>query len=232
MKNVLIPSLQHSTEIFIAQHFLTAAGISPTLSAGPNLFMLKRHTRDAHQNSIDVVTLENWSTTPDNYSIQPVGEQPLFPLKGYWIPQGESAELPATPGPGDPKFAFTPDFTGCSLMIDKLNQESYRVYHVQGGHKGGHGGEAPISYMDIEYNNEGRDHGMGLTYSSKFSDYGTESSPRAFIFMKYDLTLEKWCVYTQSQNGLGVSYNSRTGDIVTVSLPTIRTYSMRIVDII
>lgn len=230
MTESMATTLQHGTTHFVNRYYLTAAGISATTAAGPNLFMLKQHTQDNRKNKINVATLEIWSVTSANFpSHLPIENRPFFPLKGFWAPQGNNIKIPVKPGPSDPKFVFTPDFTGCSMIIDKIDRGNYQVYHVQGGNKGGSSEGNHTSYMDLEYNTE--DHGLGLVYSKKFDGYGTASNPRAFIFMKYDLTIEKWCVYIQSQNGLGVAYDPRTESIIAPSEPSIRSHNMEIVDL-
>jgi hypothetical protein len=62
------------------------------------------------------------------------------PIPAYWLPQGGSCDIPVVAS--ERKFVFTPDFSGCSLLINQINDTTYRVYHVTGG-----GG-----YFQAEYN--------------------------------------------------------------------------------
>lgn len=56
---------------------------------------------------------------------------------------------------------FTPGFSGCTFVADKLNEETIRVRHVQGGKE------------DLEYNNLAADeHGQGMIDAMEYGDYG------------------------------------------------------------
>lgn len=206
MDNSLTTRLKLNTEEFIGQHFFTATGIT-IFKKGISYFDLKRHQKDTAGNSIDIVTLEDWSAPLSITQGKP------SPLMGYWLPQGQNIDIPAVPAPTDPSFLFTADFSGCSFMVDKLTADTLRVYHVQGG----------SNYMQTEYLDARHDHGLGQCAAIKVEDYGNDKSPRAFIFMKYDhkASTPGWRIYTQKQYGIGMSYKPQTGDIQTVGAQTI-----------
>ncbi|GBQ93876.1 hypothetical protein AA23498_1859 [Acetobacter nitrogenifigens DSM 23921 = NBRC 105050] len=116
-------------------------------------------------------------------------------VSAYWIPQGGSCLIPTNPGEGT--LAFTPDFSGCSIVVDQIDDDQYRFYHVQGGSARGSAG----SYFDEEYLADGIDHGFGFAGCMRFDDYGIEGRPRAFAVMKYQDG--RWWIYFQRQAGQG-----------------------------
>jgi hypothetical protein len=102
------------TQGFIKHNFMTAAGIA-RLDGGHAPF-------DLHHDifmGTHVVRLAAWSM-----------ESSEVPLLGYWVPQGDSCLISAAPGAR--AYVFTPDFSGCSIFVDQINRDYYRVYHVQG----------------------------------------------------------------------------------------------------
>ena len=79
----------------------------------------------------------------------------------YWAPQGGYVDIPAHPKNGEPKLVLTPGFSGCTFVADKLNENTIRVRHVQGGKE------------DLEYNNLAVDeHGQGMIDAMEYGDYG------------------------------------------------------------
>lgn len=192
MSNLYNRDFETNTESFIETRFISALRL-PKLDEGHLPFNLRRHLSGAEE----IVTLETW--TPD------CDEMPLF---GYWVPQGGSCVVPAHPTRG--RFVLTPDFSGCSIMVDQIDASSYRVYHVQGG----------SNYMETEYINSGLGHGLGLAGSLTFSDYGTSTQPRAFAFLKYEGG--RWWIHYQSQTGFGLSYNTSSGSFIAIGQQAVR----------
>ncbi|MFC4159677.1 hypothetical protein [Chitinimonas lacunae] len=129
------------------------------------------------------------------------------PLPAYWVPQGGYCDIPINPGVNDGQFVFTPDFSGCSILVDQLNANEYRVYHVQGGD----------NYFQDEYAAQ-QDHGMGLAGAMTFADYGLNDQPRAAAFLKHDGG--RWYIYHQSQSGAPVNYNGKV--VSSMTAQTIR----------
>lgn len=79
----------------------------------------------------------------------------------YWAPQGGYVDIPAHPKNGEPELVLTPGFSGCTFVADKLNENTIRVRHVQGGKE------------DLEYNNLAADqHGQGMIDAMEYGDYG------------------------------------------------------------
>ena len=113
---------------------------------------------------------------------------------GFWVPQGGSCVVPANPGAVS--FVFTPDFSGCSILVDQIDAGQYRVYHVQGG----------ANYLQNEYLGAHDGHGLGLAGSMTFDDYGDAALPRGFAFLKYENG--RWWIYYQRQNGVGINYGN------------------------
>ncbi|WP_432779577.1 hypothetical protein QZL74_27120 [Burkholderia gladioli pv. alliicola] len=119
------------------------------------------------------------------------------PIPAYWVPQGGSCDIPVLAT--DRKYVFTPDFSGCSLLVDQLNDRTFRVYHVTGG----------SSYLQTEYKNR-RASSSKLAAALTHEGYGTRESPRALLFMMFDSG--RWWICYQSQTGAG--YGLVDGDKV------------------
>ncbi|HCZ4708908.1 TPA: RHS repeat protein [Salmonella enterica subsp. enterica serovar Saintpaul str. CFSAN004144] len=79
----------------------------------------------------------------------------------YWAPQGGYVDIPAHPQNGQPKLVFTPGFSGCSFVADKLDEYTIRVRHVQGG-------KEDIEYNDLAEN----EHGLGMIDAMEYRHYG------------------------------------------------------------
>ncbi|EBB8133592.1 RHS repeat protein [Salmonella enterica] len=123
-----------------------------------------------------------------------------FISAAYWAPQGGYVDIPARPETG-PKLVFTPGFSGCTFVADKLNENTIRVRHVQGGKE------------DLEYNNlPATEHGLGMIDAMEYSDYGYHEDSQknsienitgsAFMIFKDD----QWNIKYQSlANAPGIS---------------------------
>ncbi|WP_175964441.1 TcdA/TcdB pore-forming domain-containing protein [Burkholderia pyrrocinia] len=83
-------------------------------------------------------------------------------VNAYWAPQGSYVDIPIHPGPNDSNILFTPDFGGCHIAIDQINDDTYRVYHVEGGKE------------NVQYNNL-PDHGYGHVASMESRDYSQDT---------------------------------------------------------
>ncbi|EMM7535725.1 hypothetical protein RVW77_004567 [Citrobacter braakii] len=129
-----------------------------------------------------------------------------YPLMGFWVPQGGSCVIPANPG--TQSFVFTPDFSGCSILVDQIDANQYMVYHVQGG----------SNYLQKEYRDAYNRHGLGLAASMIFDDYGDAPKPRGFAFLKYENG--RWWIYYQRHNGIGINYSK--GRFHTMGPQTVR----------
>jgi hypothetical protein len=172
--------LTANTRGFLKHNFLTAVRF-PGQAAGTAPFDLHHYI----VNGSHVVTLDLWALPP--HSDAP-------PLAGYWVPQGGSCVVPANPGTR--RYVFTPDFSGCSILVDQINASQYRVYHIQGG----------ANYLQGEYLGGPYGHGLGLAASMTFDDYGDAALPRGFAFLKHEAG--RWWIYYQRQNGIGLGYNN------------------------
>jgi hypothetical protein len=95
---------------------------------------------------------------------------------------------------------FTPDFSGCSILVDQIDAHWYRVYHVQGGD----------GHLKEEYLADRHLHGLGLAGAMTFDDYGTIQYPCGFAFLKYEK--ERWHIYYQHQNG--AIFGQKNGQII------------------
>ncbi len=180
------------TQGFIRQNLMTAAGMT-ALPAGPVQLDLQHHLVGADH----VVRLD--------------ASRPLSadegPLTAWWVPQGAACVVPKSPGPR--AFVFTPDFSGCSILVDQIDASYYRIYHVQGGEH----------HLQREYlsGTQGA-HGLGLAAAMTFDDYGTHAEPRAFAFLKFES--DRWWIYVQGQRGVGLGYVN--GRFIPMGAQTIR----------
>uniref|UniRef100_UPI0027D2E1A2 RHS repeat-associated core domain-containing protein n=1 Tax=Burkholderia sp. GbtcB21 TaxID=2824766 RepID=UPI0027D2E1A2 len=103
--------------------------------------------------------------------------------EAYWIPQGKSYDIPVDPiASGKPHHVFTPAFSGCSFVVDLINKETLRVYHVEGG-------------KEIEqYNSPSIEHGFGMVANMQYADYGyyqdkegqLYENVHGFAFLRYE----------------------------------------------
>ncbi|MFM9381814.1 dermonecrotic toxin domain-containing protein [Pseudomonas sp. UV AK001] len=128
------------------------------------------------------------------------GERPdqANAISAYWSPQGGYVDVPVHPEWAQPDHVFTPGFSGCSLVVDQMDENLLRVRHVEGGK------EAP-QYNDLAP----EEHGWGLSAAMEFPDYGLrldqngnpDSILTGFAFMKYDRTARVWKLHYQSNQG-------------------------------
>lgn len=163
-----------ATQDIVRRYFLSAVRY-PGQSGGFTAFDLNHHSVNNN-----VVTLDAAGRS--------------YPLMGFWVPQGGSCVIPTNPGTGS--FVFTPDFSGCSILVDQIDTNQYRVYHVQGG----------SNYLQKEYLAVHNGHGLGLAASMTFDDYGDAARPRGFAFLKYENG--RWWIYYQRHNGIGINYSN------------------------
>jgi len=145
------------TRAFVDANYLTTAGIFHP-PEGTMAFDLHR------QEGItpSVVTIEPTNTAKNDESI-----------RGYWVPQGGSCDVPIIAA--DRAYVFTPDFSGCSLIVDQISDSMYRVYHVTGGN----------GYVEMEYRKR-RDPASKLAGVMTHEFYGAPGAPRALMFMKFE----------------------------------------------
>ncbi|RVD76169.1 RHS repeat-associated core domain-containing protein [Pseudomonas koreensis] len=116
---------------------------------------------------------------------------------GYWVAQGGYVDIPTHPKGTEPNYVFTPGFSGCSLTIDQLNDNTLRVRHVEGNKE------------DAQYNRlPAAEHGMGLSAAMEFMDYGFDSEGATvvtqlttFAFVKYEPKTQSWDIHYQVNQG-------------------------------
>ncbi|MGC8532911.1 MAG: hypothetical protein ACP5M1_12820 [Acidiphilium sp.] len=181
MTNGMNWNFQNNTQNFLRQTLITAVRLPP-LHAGNAIFDLAHHNVGGQ----NVVTLDAYNLLGGGG----VGWE--APLMAYWVPQGGSCVVPAAPG--GRRLVFTPDFSGCAILVDQLNAGNYRVYHVQGG----------AGHLNNEYLNPIHNHGLGLAGAMTFDDYGTAAQPRGFAFLKFEAG--RWWIYQQRQTGVGLGW--------------------------
>jgi hypothetical protein len=173
---------------FIKEHFMTALRM-PNLPAGPRQFDLHHEIVSGYK----IARIDVWNSTSRDDD----------PLNGYWAPQGGSCLIPRFAQQSI--YVFTPDFSGCAILVDQLSPHAYRVYHVQGSKW----------HLKNEYlSPSGRSHGLGLAAAMTFSDYGAaciacktrcgREQSRGFAFLKFENG--RWWIYAQGQNGVGLGY--------------------------
>lgn len=118
-------------------------------------------------------------------------------VSGYWVAQGGYIDIPMHPKGTEPEYVFTPGFSGCSLTVDQLNDNTLRVRHVEGKKEAD------------QYNRlSSADHGMGMSAAMEYMDYGFDNEGgkvvtelTAFAFMKYEPKTKAWDIHYQSSQG-------------------------------
>ncbi|XP_061723516.1 uncharacterized protein LOC133529733 [Cydia pomonella] len=107
--------------------------------------------------------------------VDPTGEL------AYWLPQGGSIDIPQRPNSNQPRYVFTPDFSGCSWTVTPLSNGMLRLRHVEGGREA------------AQFNNlSSGAKGGATTYAMQYKDYGYIVETRrlvgnvpAFAYMHY-----------------------------------------------
>ncbi len=115
-------------------------------------------------------------------------------LWSYWLPQGKYLDIAKHPDSRrQPIHVLTPNFSGCSLVVDELDESRLRVYHVEGGKEN-------LQYNDIPK------HGLGLLCCMSYTDYGyytrngkTFENVTAYAFMQYSIANKEWEIHYQRQ---------------------------------
>lgn len=109
----------------------------------------------------------------------------------YWAPQGGFVDIPMHPKDGEPNYVFTPDFSGCCLVVDKISDTTLRVRHVEGGKE------------EEQYNTlQAMDIGNGMVGNMLYDDYGIingHENSCGFAFMAYNGG--RWIIKWQSNVG-------------------------------
>lgn len=122
-------------------------------------------------------------------------------IEAIWCPQGGSVEIPVVSTGAN--YVFTPDFTGCSLLVDQIKDDTYKVYHVEGGK------------FHFQYLN--KDHGIGFAGGLGDGDYFKNAGDGAFAFVRYED--QRWWIYYQKKSGLGIG--DKKGQFVVQGLNSI-----------
>jgi hypothetical protein len=109
----------------------------------------------------------------------------------YWAPQGGFVDIPVHPRNGEPNYVFTPDFSGCCLVVDKINDTTLRVRHVEGGKE------------EVQYNTlQASEIGNGMVGHMLYDDYGIINGSEnrcGFAFMVY--SGGRWVIKWQANVG-------------------------------
>lgn len=136
------------------------------------------------------------------------GKSELNSLPGYWVNQGESIDIPMYPTDSDPKYVFTAGFSGCSFVVDKLDDSMLRIYHVEGGKE------------EKQYSKVIRRKTKGMVKAMQYNDYGFQKEVKegiinepiqnekeefienilGFAYLHYNEDLKNWTMHYQSQS--------------------------------
>ncbi|MGL4191075.1 MAG: hypothetical protein ACRCRU_00545 [Vibrio sp.] len=118
-------------------------------------------------------------------------------IMAYWSPQGGYVDIPLKPDLSmHPIYVFTPAFSGCTLVVDKIKPDKLRVRHVEGGKE------------QEQYNEKNIEHGEGIYSLMEFNDYGIHKeiesekivqNTHGFAFLKFDEQLDCWNIHLQKQ---------------------------------
>lgn len=158
-------------------------------------------------------------------------------ISAYWVPQGRSTDIPLHPTSKQPNVVLTPPFSGCSMVIDYLDDNTLRIHHVEGGKE------------NIQYNDLPADlHGYGMLAAITYKDYGYfqprnengkyenqyVDNTQGIMYMKYDPNERNWIVHYQNlmqdgtfsippTNGIRYDHNKRT-NVIEIALPQGRAF--------
>ena len=136
------------------------------------------------------------------------GKSELNSLPGYWVNQGESIDIPMYPTDSDPKYVFTAGFSGCSFVVDKLDDSMLRIYHVEGGKE------------EKQYSKVIRRKTKGMVKAMQYNDSGFQKEVKegiinepiqnekeefienilGFAYLSYNEDLKNWTMHYQSQS--------------------------------
>jgi hypothetical protein len=174
-------------------------GLNTRFLQGPRIFLINTALWTKPISSYPINPLVTSSGGPYYFDLQPIsticagltltGQTPKKtgnPIAAYWLAQGKHIDIPKQNPSAD--FVFTPEFTGCKIYVDDLNNTTFRVYHIQ------------VSHESTEYTN--KNHGNGQIAALKFSDYGVDNDvarTRATAFLYY--TNNQWHIYCQKLGG-------------------------------
>ncbi|WP_250625323.1 hypothetical protein [Pinirhizobacter soli] len=110
-------------------------------------------------------------------------------VEAYWAPQGQSIGIPARPDiAGAPELVFTPDLSGCSVVVEKKGDRTLRVSHVQGGHHNEEFASLHIEPRDI-------------TAILSHENYSNGRNDQAAAFLKFDRGSGEWNIHWQERQG-------------------------------
>lgn len=133
-------------------------------------------------------------------SMTPGGAEARKPVFAYWLPLGGYVDVPVIPEKDDPKYVFTPGFSGGSLVADVHNISTLRIHHVAGGKENN----------ENEKDDGDEEHGFSAAYGNAgrllHSDYGFHVNPdtckyvengKACAFIKFDSGIQHWVITFQ-----------------------------------
>ncbi|ATW30779.1 hypothetical protein BJP41_09850 (plasmid) [Candidatus Williamhamiltonella defendens] len=137
------------------------------------------------------------ASTPDRYyhALQIVKDKEHSAEFAYWVPESGYVDIPILPKKGEPKLVFTDGFSGCSLVADKLNDSTIRVYHVKGDQE------------DTQYNDDNIHHGDGMINVMDYFDYGV-SIDRINFTQKQNITGTAFIKFNDSKNIWDIHFQS------------------------
>ncbi len=210
MSGVLNQEFQNNTEQFLKTHLISNYWLTQKINfeiekksifdfRKKTLYQFSSDNKSVSKTGVDFVCLDlfgnilksnNQNTFSSNDGIEPGFE-------AYWCRQGGYCDIPVNST--GIKYMFTPDFSGCSLLVDHFKPDIYRVYHVTGG-----------KFIQ-EYDNI-FDHGVG--YAGGVTDdiyWNNDNQDQAFACLKYEE--QRWWIYYQTRTSMEVSLvdNQMTG---------------------
>lgn len=155
------------------------------LAAGGPMVFAVTAVSDPHAGQAMVVETQSQVTqaAPD----RDIGSVRL--VEAYWAPQGQSIGIPARPDiSGGPELVFTPDLSGCSVVVETKDDQTLRVSHVQGGHHNAEFAALRINPRDV-------------TGILSHDDYSNGRNDQAAAFLKFDRGSGEWNIHWQERQG-------------------------------
>jgi hypothetical protein len=166
--------------VAFCQDGISAAGINPATQAGEVI--------------VSIHKIEGQLGNGENYSAYVIGDKggKGQQIAAYWVPQGGSAVIPEHPGKEDPKFVFTPSFSGCTWVLNRVDESTLLAQHLTGGK------------FNSEYSANREEKGIALS-ATRWRDYAAPDpegklTKKAAMFMRYEGRDQGWGQFWQTRD--------------------------------
>ncbi|BBE10380.1 insecticidal toxin complex protein C [Mycoavidus cysteinexigens] len=175
------------------------------------LFSLSKYTVESGHS---VVSLDMGNLVAESMEMASGGDGREF-INAFWAPQGGYVDVPIHPSKEEAKIVFTPDFSGCSLMVNQIQKEGrefYRFRHVEGS-------KERQQFFEL---NSKEEWGLGLAANMNYEDYGisqNQENTRGFAYAIYSEITGNWVINWQGQSNVSSSLTLDKKAIIFMPVP-------------